>query len=41
MVTSAKQHLTSEQLAKEPQAGHLFIYQLTGVMGLEESQVRY
>lgn len=41
IVTSAKQDLTTEQLIKEPQAGHVFIYQLTGVIGLEESQVRY
>jgi L-arabinonolactonase len=41
VVTSAKQDLTAKQLLEEPQAGHVFIYQLTGVSGLEEAQVRW
>ncbi|WP_440874103.1 SMP-30/gluconolactonase/LRE family protein [Thalassotalea sp. PLHSN55] len=38
IVTSAKQGLTTKQLAKEPQAGNLFVYQLNHVKGVEESQ---
>jgi sugar lactone lactonase YvrE len=38
IVTSAKQGLTREQMDKDSQAGHVFIYQLNGIAGLEESQ---
>ena len=35
-VTSSSLGLTASQLAAQPQAGHLFIYQLSGVQGLAE-----
>ncbi len=38
-VTSARQGLNQQALAKEPEAGNLFIYQ-TGVNGLEEARFR-
>jgi 2-dehydro-3-deoxygalactonokinase len=36
IVTSAKHSLDNEQLASEPEAGDVFVYQLSGVRGLEE-----
>lgn len=38
IITSAKQGLSEEQYAQEPLSGHLFIYQLYGVLGLPESK---
>lgn len=35
-VTSSSLGLTASQLAAQPQAGHLFIYQLSGVQGVAE-----
>jgi len=40
VVTSAKQDLTAEQLSTDTQAGHVFIYQLSAISGLEECKVR-
>ncbi len=40
-VTSAQQDLTTVQLNKDSLAGHLFIYQLSGVKGIVESQVHW
>ena len=36
IVTSARQDLSQQQLALEPEAGNLFIYQLKGITGIEE-----
>lgn len=41
IVTSAKTSLTAEQLKNEPLAGHVFVYQLHGVKGVEENQFNY
>jgi L-arabinonolactonase len=38
IITSAKQDLSASELALEPLAGHLFIYQLQGIHGLAESR---
>lgn len=38
IVTSARQGLTRQQIDKDEQAGHVFIYQLNGIVGLAESQ---
>lgn len=38
LVTSAKGELDDERLARQPQAGHLFIYR-SGVRGVEENRV--
>ncbi|QBY04232.1 SMP-30/gluconolactonase/LRE family protein [Thalassotalea sp. HSM 43] len=38
VVTSARQGLSAEQIASQPKAGNLFIYQLHGIHGLAESK---
>ena len=40
MITSSKLGLSMAQLAQQPQAGQLFIYQLQGINGIAESQCR-
>jgi len=40
-VTSAKQGLSKLQLLQDNKAGHVFIYQLSGITGLVESQFVY
>lgn len=41
IITSAKQGLHRAQLAAEPQAGHVFIYQLQGIKGLSQPRYRF
>lgn len=41
IITSAKQGLNRAQLASEPQAGHVFIYQLQGINGLVQPRYRF
>ncbi len=40
IVTTAKQGLSQQQLANEPQAGDLFIYQLNGVKGIKSKRYK-
>jgi L-arabinonolactonase len=40
LITSSKLGLNERQLAKQTDAGHLFIYQLEGITGIAESQCR-
>ncbi|MCG9696630.1 SMP-30/gluconolactonase/LRE family protein [Shewanella sp. Isolate11] len=40
IITSAKQTLSEQQLANEPQAGDLFIYQLHGIKGIKSTRYK-